>query len=218
MAPLSEHPLRLHFVRHGQTECSREDRFCGDLDVPLNETGRATAVALADRLAEHPWQALYSSPRLRARQTAEPLAARVGLPIQIEQGLRELAYGAWEGLLETEVRERFPAEYSAWNLDPGRVAPPGGETGFAILMRALPVVEEIRRRHPTGNVLAVAHKATIRILVCGLLGIDIGLFRDRVAQPVGGITVFEFLPGGPLLRSLADTCHLPQELKREVGS
>jgi len=207
--------LVLYLVRHGQTACSRESRFCGSgSDVPLLPEGVEMAKALASCYAATPWEAIYSSPMLRARQTAEPLAHRCGLAVRIEAGLGEIAYGAWEGLMEDEVRSGTPEAFRAWLEDPGRNAPPGGETGFEIAARALPVVDAIRARHIDGNVLAVSHKATIRVLVCALLGLDVGLYRARIGQSVAGVSVFEFRDGGPLLRALGDTSHLPERLRR----
>ncbi|HZQ35762.1 MAG TPA: histidine phosphatase family protein [Dehalococcoidia bacterium] len=210
--------LTLYLIRHGQTDCSKENRFCGSVDVPLNAHGKAMAEALADAFAGEAWEAVYASPLLRARQTAEPLARRLGMTVQIEPGLREIAYGAWDGHLEAEIEQLHPREFAAWANDPGRVAPPGGETAPQIADRALAALHEIRARHPNGRVLAVAHKATIRILVCALLGIDVGLFRKRIAQEVGAATVFEFKDTGPLLKALNDLSHLPPELRHVEGT
>jgi probable phosphoglycerate mutase len=170
------------------------------------------AEALAARYAQTPWVGVYASPQLRTRQTAEPLCARAGLSLALESGLREIAYGAWEGMLEREVKQQYPDAYVAWAADPARVAPPGGETALEVAARASAALDAIRARHQAGQVLVVAHKATIRVLVCALLGIDVGRFRDRVAQPVGALTVFDFKDSGPLLQKLGDVSHLPPEL------
>ncbi len=209
--------LVLYLVRHGQTECSRDSRFCGSgSDVPLVSEGVEMAEALASCYRETAWEAIYSSPLKRAMQTAEPLARRCGQRVRVEPGLREIAYGAWEGMMEAEVRRQTPEAFEAWTEDPGRNAPPGGETGIDIATRALAVVEAIRARHSSGSVLAVSHKGTIRVLVCALLGLDVGLYRSRIGQSVAGMTVFEFREGGPLLRVMGDTSHLPAHLRRDL--
>jgi probable phosphoglycerate mutase len=210
--------LTLYFIRHGQTDCSRQNRFCGALDVPLNETGEQMAQALADAFAGEPWDAIYASPLRRARQTAEPLARRLGLTVRIEPGLREIDYGAWDGRLEAEVEREEKPVFDAWATYPDRVPPPGGETAVEVAERAMAAVHEILDRHQEGRVLAAAHKATIRILVCALLGIDVGLFRRRVAQEVGAATVFEFRSTGPLLRALNDLSYLPPHLRHGEGT
>jgi alpha-ribazole phosphatase len=205
--------LTIYFARHGQTEGAREGRFCGDVDVPLAEDGRAMAEAIARHYATTSWRAIYASPKQRARDTAEPLARRTGLPVRIDDDLREIAYGEWEGLREAEVAAKHPREFQAWQADPGEHAPPGGETGEAIATRVMRSVDAIRALHPEGgNVFVASHKATLRVLVCRLLGVPVTDFRRRVAQPPGTITVVDFRDGGPLLLALADVRHLPPEL------
>jgi len=208
----------VYLVRHGQTDGSREGRFCGAIDIPLNATGHAMAEALASFYAGEPWTAIYSSPLQRAQETAQPLCKRTGLPLSVEPGLREIEYGTWEGLLPEEARARDPKLFAAWDADPGSVAPPGGESGRQIADRAVRALENIRARHSDGQVLAVAHKATIRVLVCALLGIDVSMFRVRIAQPVGCVTVVEFKKTGPMLKKLGDNSHLPPELRKEEGT
>lgn len=211
--------LTLYLVRHGQTDCSLQNRMCGSgVDIPLNDTGMRMAAALGDVLGGEQWDAIYSSPLLRAQQTAAPLAQRAGLPVRIEDGLREIAYGAWEGQLGDAVQREQPDAWRAWGEDPGRNGPPGGENAVQVAARVIPVVEAIYRRHPSGRVIVFAHKATIRIVVCTLLGIDVGLFRKRIDCLVGAVTVFEFRRDGPLLRRLNDVLHLPPELREPKGT
>jgi probable phosphoglycerate mutase len=129
-------------------------------------------------------------------------------PLVVEDGLREIAYGAWEGRKESEIRASDPDAYTAWSLDPALVPPPGGESAFAIAARALPVLVRARKEYPTGNVMLVSHKATIRVIVCALLGVPLGRFRDRVACPTASLTTFEFGERGAMLVRLADVSHL----------
>ena len=89
---------------------------------------------------------------------------------------------------------------------------------MAIARRALQVVEEITQRWREGHILVVSHKATIRILICGLLGIDVGRFRYRLSCPVGSVTHIEFTPEGPLLHALADRTHLSSDLRALPGT
>jgi len=191
--------LTLHLVRHGDTEASSEGVLCGDLDLPLTASGFAQAEAIVPRLQKLALTAMYVSPKLRARQTAEPIGRATGLTPKIEEGLREIGYGAWEGRKEVDVKAADPETYAAWGSDPAIHSPPGGENGYAIAARALPVLERIRKENPNGNVLIVSHKATIRVLVCALLTVHIGRFRDRVACPTASLTSFEFGARGQML-------------------
>lgn len=210
--------LSIYFVRHGQTALSRANTFCGTLDPPLSDTGFAMAEAIGARYGHERWEAIFASPLLRARQTAAPTARGRGVPIQIDAGLREIAYGNWEGRTEEELSASEPEAFRAWAEHPGHVAPPGGESAYQIAERAVAAVDRIRARYPEGRVLAVSHKATIRVLTCALLGLDVDLFRARVGAPVASVTVFEFKPSGPLLVRLGDVSHLPPELAAAEGT
>jgi alpha-ribazole phosphatase len=200
--------LTLHLVRHGDTAQSAEGYFAGDIDPPLTESGLAQARALGRLAASLDLAQLYVSPKLRARQTAEPIATASKALVAVDDGLREIAYGSWEGRKETEVRATEPDAYAAWSMDPALNSPPGGESAFAIAARALPVLVRARREHPSGNVLFVSHKATVRVIVCALLGVPLGRFRDRVACPTASLTTFEFGERGAMLVRLADVSHL----------
>ena len=110
----------------------------------------------------------------------------------MSDGLREIRHGHWEGLTRQDVETRFAAEYAAWEEDPFTFAPEGGESGVSVLARVLPAVRDIITRHPGLNVLAVSHKATIRILLSSLLGFDTRGYRDRLDQAPACLNVLDF--------------------------
>jgi broad specificity phosphatase PhoE len=200
--------LTLHLVRHGDTVQAAEGIFCGDLDPPLTDRGRAQAERVARVAKTLELSGLYCSPKTRARMTIEPIARACSLDPIIDDGLREIAYGRWEGRFEEEIRRDEPEAYAAWRTDPALVSPPGGETAFAIATRALPVILRARLEHPTGHVLLLSHKATIRVIVCALLGMPLGRFRSHVACPTASITSFEFGDRGPMVTQVGDVHHL----------
>ncbi|MEJ2165257.1 MAG: histidine phosphatase family protein, partial [Desulfobacterales bacterium] len=94
----------------------------------------------------------------------------------------------------------------------------GGEKGVDIARRSAMVLDEIERTYPAGNVLVVSHKATIRIMLCSLLGIDIGRFRDRIGMPVASLSIVEMTDQGPLLKLLGDRSHLQERLRLRPGT
>jgi alpha-ribazole phosphatase len=212
--------VNLYLIRHGQTAASRENRFSGSSDPPLTEVGEAMAAAFARAYASLPWDAIYTSPMLRTRQTADALCGLIGAAPIVDEGLREIDYGQWEGLPVEAVQARWPAEYAYWADDVASRGTPGGETAFQVAGRAMRVVETIRRRHQagSGNVLIVSHKATLRIITCALLGLDVRLFRERIAQPVAAVTMFEVTPAVVLLRVHGDRSHLPEALRQAEGT
>lgn len=211
--------LSLYLLRHGQTSFSRDDSFCGSgLDPELTPEGRAMAAAFAGEYGSTPWVGVYASPLRRTIETAQALCDSWKLGLEIRDGLKEIGYGAWEGKTRAEVERDFHDDYIRWAADPAWNAPTGGERGIVIARRAAEVIEEIKELFSDGPVLVVSHKATIRIALCGLLGIDVGRFRYRLACPVGSVSVVEFGPNGPLLRSLADRSHLPAALEDLPGT
>jgi broad specificity phosphatase PhoE len=199
---------RLYLVRHGATQLSVEDRFAGDIGVDLSADGRSQAERLAVRVRDHSISAIYSSPLSRAIETARIIATGCGLEPRLSDGLREIHHGHWEGLTRQEVETGFAAEYAAWEEDPFTFAPEGGESGVSVLARALPALREIVVRHAGLNVLAVSHKATIRLLLSSLLGFDPRGYRDRLDQAPACLNVLDFHdPVRARLMLFNDTSH-----------
>lgn len=210
--------LTLYFLRHGQTDCSRNNAFCGSLDPELTPDGLEMAQAFAAAYSVTSWQAIFASPRRRTITTAQPLCNALGIGMELREGLQEISYGKWEGQSVETVARDYHDDYIRWSADPAWYPPTGGELAVAIASRALLVTEEIKQRYSTGNILVVSHKATIRIILCSLLGIDVGRFRYRLGCPVGSVSVVEFGPHGPLLKALADRTHLSQRLRSLPGT
>ncbi len=211
--------LQIYFLRHGQTACSRENLFCGSgLDPELTPDGQEMARAFAETYRTASWSAIYASPLRRAISTAQPLADALGLKPELRDDLKEIGYGKWEGQTVEEVDRDYHDDYLRWQADPAWDAPTNGETAVAIARRGLKVVEEVRARFDSGNVLLVSHKATIRVMLCALLGIDVGRFRYRLSCPVGSVSIIEFGQQGPLLRTLADRAHLNERLRALPGT
>jgi broad specificity phosphatase PhoE len=211
--------LRLHLLRHGQTPLSRENVFCGrKLDPPLTPDGQAMADAFAAAYRTIAWKGIYSSPLGRAVATATPLSKAIGTPLETFDGLAELDYGVWDGKSAEEVDRTYHDAYVRWSSDPAWNAPTGGETAIALAQRMTDVIEEILTAHPDGEVLVVSHKASIRVLLCALLGVDVGRFRYRFGCPVGSVSIVEFGEHGPLAASVADRSHLDVTLRGLPGT
>jgi broad specificity phosphatase PhoE len=210
---------RLYLVRHGATQLSAEDRFAGDVGANLSAEGRAQAERLGARLRDDAIDAIYCSPLSRAVETARIVARGCGLePISCE-GLREIRHGHWEGLTRRDVEARFAAEYAAWEEDPFTFAPEGGESGVSVLARVLPAVRDIIVRHSGQKVLAVSHKATIRIFLSSLLGFDTRGYRDRLDQAPACLNVLDFRdPVRARLMVFNDTSHYTSRPRTTDGS
>jgi broad specificity phosphatase PhoE len=217
--------LNLLLTRHGMA-AQGEVMLGGALDVPLLPEGREEAATLAQRLSGVRVDRTISSPMLRARETAQTIAA--GRPVEVDDRLRELAYGEWEGLTYAEIDERDPDLRARWEQDPGRTHSPGGESGDDVAARALSFLFDLlavecgtppptKRRHqpdPGGSrgrisesraevegerrVLVVAHGTFNRILLCVALGVPVGDYRRRFVQDRANLTVLRYEYGdGP---------------------
>jgi broad specificity phosphatase PhoE len=140
---------RIYLVRHGITVVGGEDRFAGEIDVPLSDTGREQARALGARLASEPIAAAYASPLERALETARLVAAPHGCEVIPRAELREISHGRWEQRTRAEVENLFPAEYERWESDPFTFAPEGGETGVAWWKSSRPTRKAASSSSPT---------------------------------------------------------------------
>jgi len=215
--------LTLVLTRHGLTPRSDPEQHLGQrIDIELSPAGQAQAVALAVRLDHVRFEKIYTSPLVRARETASIIAQRSpGKPsIEADPRLREMDYGHWEGLTYPQIDARDLAERRAWEADPARIPCPGGESGDDVAARVSSFLVDLLAAHDTHPadpgaerpVLAVAHSSLNRILVCVALGIAIREFRLRLQQSQANLTALRFEhgsgPGDARLILLNDLAHL----------
>lgn len=212
---------RLYLVRHGATQMTAENRFSGAVGAELSIDGQQQAARLGERVHDDGLAAIYASPFSRSADTARIIGDACGLVPILREELREISHGPWEGLTRAEVEDRFPGEYAAWEADPFTYATAGAESGVAVLARALPVIREIVTAHEGETVLVVSHKATIRLVLCSLLGIDARGYRDRLDQSPACLNVLDF--NGPVHARLTlfnDISHYtdrPRESRRHLS-
>ncbi|NER78809.1 MAG: histidine phosphatase family protein [Leptolyngbya sp. SIO1D8] len=210
--------LNLYFLRHGETTHSQTGGYCGFLDPELTPSGLEMAQAFADAYQGLTWAAVFASPMKRTIATAKPLCEATGAELELREGLKELYYGKWEDHSSDDVQATYPDDYVQWLAEPAWNPPTGGETAVQVASRASAVIAEIEDAFTEGNVLVVSHKATIRIMLCTLLGIDLGRYRDRIEMPVASVSLVKFGRYGPLLKRLGDRAHLPDHLRNRAGT
>ncbi len=163
---------RIILWRHGQTDYNLENRFQGQADVPLNETGLAQAHEAAGILARMSVDALVTSPLSRAVATVETLASSLDLPVNLDERLMEISVGSWEGMLADEVYRLHPDFSEA--LRDGRDArrSPQGETAVEVGLRVGAAIRDIAASHPAETVVLGCHGLAIRMGVANVLGWD----------------------------------------------
>lgn len=176
------------------------------------------AQAFADAYQTLNWIDVYVSPMKRTIATAKPLCDAIGMEMKLRDGLKEIQYGEWEGKTNEDVKTNYTDEYVHWMAEPAWNAPNGGETSVEIASRSSLVVAEVESKYREGNVLIVSHKATIRIMLCSLLGIDLGRYRDRLDMPAASLSKVKFDKYGPMLQSLGDRSYMSEELRNLPGT
>jgi broad specificity phosphatase PhoE len=200
--------VKIVFVRHGETEWNRDERYRGRIDVPLNPTGEWQAKVTARFICEN-WQpaAVYSSPLSRALATAQAIAEASGLNVQESPGLIDTNYGLWQSLTPAEAARRWPDLSARWHSAPHTVTLPSGEALAEVQARAMAAVTEITKRHDDETIVMVSHTDVIRLLLMGMLGMDIERFR-HLRQDNCAISLVEESGGDFTMIIMNNTFHL----------
>lgn len=193
--------MRLILVRHAEPAEEARGRCYGTLDVGLSERGRAQCAQLADRLAGEVVDEVVASPRRRARETAEAVAAPHGLAVETIDALREIDFGQLEGRAYDDVARDLPELFERWMRTPTSVRFPGGESFQDLRERTRHVVETLRATRDGQTVVAVTHGGVVRTIVADCLGVpDERVFR--VAVDPASITRIDWLEGTPIVREV----------------
>ena len=206
-------PIDILLIRHGETAWNAERRLQGHLDIPLNDEGERQAVLLAGALAPEPIDVLVASDLRRARQTAQAVADRRGLALAIDPALRERGYGGFEGLLYSEIEQRFPREFAAWQArDVDAQLPPGrnvGESFRSFFDRATGAILALAASYPGKTIALVAHGGVLECAYRLARGLPLETPRDFKVYNAS-INRFRFDPaaGGLALRSWGEVDHL----------
>jgi broad specificity phosphatase PhoE len=193
-------------VRHGETQWNAEEIFRGRIDIGLNETGIKQAALLAEHLSHIKIEAVYSSPRKRALDTAEAIAVHHNLDVEIAPGLIDLDYGEWQGLSLQEVKDKYEKLYAEWAAHPDRFKVPGGEGLDDVRERAVNMVNTVIDKYK-GTVVLVSHRVVNKVLTCALLGLDNSHFWN-IRQDNCGSTAFSHENGRFILTKHNDTSYL----------
>ncbi len=206
------HGPRLLLVRHGETEWNRKQQFQGQIDIPLNENGKKQAEQAAEFLKDVQIDSAVTSPLLRPKETAEIiLQAHPEVKLQLEDRLKEIAHGLWEGKFESEIEQAFPGMLDAWKTAPETVQMPEGENLEDVWNRSIPAWQAIVESTPPNTTcLVVAHDAINKAVMCHLFGLGPEHFWN-FKQGNGSVTVIDYphgADGWPVVESANITSHL----------
>jgi broad specificity phosphatase PhoE len=190
---MSESAIRIILARHGETEWNRLKIFQGRSDIPLNPHGKAEAKALAEALKKEPISTIYTSPLVRARETAQIIQQFHSAVSLIEDpGLMEMDLGDFDGMKALDWVRQFPKFRKIWQDRPASLKMPGGESLSEVQKRAVETINRIANRHSKGETLLVcSHNFLIISLRCFALGISLDDFR-KVKQDTGSFHVLRW--------------------------
>jgi len=203
--------MQVLLAPHAVTDWNEEGRFQGHSDTPLSEVGRRQAARLLQRLAGEQIQEVLSSDLRRAWETALAVAVPCRLPLRCEARLRELDFGAWDGMTYEEIQEADASHLKAWEADMLQTAPPGGETltqlaeRVGALLTGLTVEGGVQR-----TVLVVAHRGSLQVLLCLALGLP-PQARWKFRLEPASLSEIDLYPEGAILTRLNDTHHLGED-------
>ena len=198
---------KLLLVRHGITEFNRDRRFMGHSDVELSADGYRQVERLRDRLVNEQIDAVYSSDLRRALVTAEVISLGHKLEIATCPELREINYGKVEGLTFEEIRHLYPeVAESVANFSP-QLKFPDGESFEEFAARTSVFLDKLERHPAPQTALIVSHSGPLRVLLCHLLGVDLGHWR-QFRLDFTSLSILETYPQGTIVNRLNDTSHL----------
>ncbi len=207
---MPSHPItRILAIRHGETAWNVDTRLQGQIDIPLNDNGRWQAQRLSQALADEPVDAIYTSDLLRAHETANHLAEMLGLLARPDPGLRERAFGCFEGFTQTEIESKWPDAARRWRSREPDFGPDGGERLTEFYARCVNTAERLAQEHTGQTIVLVAHGGVLDCLYRAAARIDLQAPRTwKVAN--ASINRLLHTPLGLNLVGWADTTHLEQ--------
>ncbi|GAP37582.1 histidine phosphatase family protein [Piscinibacter sakaiensis] len=204
---MSLQATRVLAIRHGETAWNVDTRIQGQLDIGLNPTGRRQAERLARALAQEPLAAVYSSDLSRAVDTARPVAAAAGRPLRLDAGLRERAFGRFEGRTFDEIAQAWPDDSLRWRRRDPSFGPAGGETLSAFYDRCVATAERLAAAHPGEAIALVAHGGVLDCLYRAATRLDLQAPRTWLVANAG-INRLLYTGEGFTLVGWADLGHL----------
>ncbi|MBR5950451.1 MAG: histidine phosphatase family protein [Actinomycetaceae bacterium] len=207
---------RIIFWRHGQTDYNQERRVQGALDIELNESGIVQAERIAPYVAAMNPTRIISSPLKRAVRTAETVAGLKGLPVELDERLRERNFGDFEGLTREELSERFPEEYALWKSG-GTPTQRGVETRGAVGERTSQAIIEACEQMDGGVLLVVAHGAALSCAMTAMLGLDSDVWSGVAGLDNCHWSLMRSFEQPPFWRLLAHNRVIPTECENELG-
>lgn len=205
----------IYLIRHGESKGNREGLFRGRHDFPLTDVGKEQARSLEKELREIGFNAVYSSPLRRALATAQELCANRRIEPIVEDGFHNISLGEWEGRPKTEIAKRFPASFKLWRSNPEKLKMKGVETLAQVQKRAVKTLALLTEELAGGRFAVVTHRAVIKPLIAGILGIAEPYFW-KLHPDTAAYSIIEHTQRGFALTLFNQTRHLKEFIREDV--
>jgi len=209
--------VRFIIIRHGYSQANKEKKFCGQMDVPLDEMGMVQAELTAKYvLANYKVDCIYASDLIRAVDTVRPIAKALDIPIVQDAQLREIDVGIWQGMPVTEVQEKYPEQYAFHKAHIGLTHFEGGEKYADFVVRVKTALEKIAAQNEGKTVVIGTHGGAVRALRSVWDGVSLENIKSIPPLPNASVTVVEY--DGDTVRQLqvAYTGHLEGQVTKTV--
>ncbi len=194
----------IYLIRHGETEWNAGGIFRGRADIPLNDRGKEQADMVSGGLSGIKFSAFYTSSLIRAKETAERIAAPHKISPLVEDGLIDIDYGDWEGLSEDEVKEKEPILHTRWHKSPDNVVFPNGEGLSDVRERAFGAVVRLSKLHAGETIGIVSHRVPNKTILLSILGVDNSKFWD-IEQDTACVNLVRQRGGRFIISKINDT-------------
>ena len=202
---------RLYLIRHGETEWNRLEKTQGCTDINLSENGYIQAGKLARRLLNEGIELVYSSDLKRAYTTASIIAEQLNMGVYTHPGLREMNFGCWEGMDFHSIKREYTETHRLWVSSPDKAIIPGAEELIEVQNRVTNAVKGIVDLNKGRRIAVVSHGVTLKCLIFGLLGIELGNL-SKIRLDNCSLSIVEYRKGRYVLDLMNDICHVVDEL------
>lgn len=185
--------VKFIIIRHGYSQFNKEERFTGQLDIPLDDLGVIQAKLTADYIVQNfRIDAIYSSNLSRAINTAKPISEVLKLPIHLDEGLMEMYAGCWQGMLVEDIKKQYPKEFELWATDEGLARCGDGESTEELIERCKKTFHKIAEENEGKTILISTHGGVVSAIHCGWLQIPLAEMKNLPHVANASVTVAEY--------------------------
>lgn len=198
---------RIILIRHGETVWNNKLKYQGHTDIELSDNGKKQGEKVALFLAKYSIDAIYASDLKRAHATAEFIASYHNLNVGLLPEFREMNFGVWEGLTFNEIQEKYSELAQTWISEPENIIIPKGENFSQVKERSYNAILNLVERHPEQTIVVVSHGATIRSILCAVLGISLNRMW-QIKQDNTAVNILDFFSQDVIISLINSTTHL----------